>query len=70
MFDKLEEVARHFEELNRRLSDPTIYDNQEEFKVVSEEHARLRPIIQVYENYKKNKENLQQVQGDLKRGIR
>ena len=66
MFDKLEEVARHFEELNQRLSDPSIYDDQKEFKAVSEEHSRLRPIVLAYTDYNKCHDELLQAKDILK----
>ena len=66
MFDKLQGVAKRFEALNQRLSDPDIYHHQEEFKTVSAEYARLRPIVQSYHRYQKIQENLQQAKAILK----
>ena len=41
MFDKLDQVVKRFEELNDKLSDPSIYDRQSEFKEVSEERGNI-----------------------------
>ena len=66
MLDKLGDVARRFEELNQRLSDPSIYDNQEEFKKVSGEHAHIKPIVEAYAMYKDMEENIQQAKDILR----
>ena len=66
MFDKLKGAVKRFEELNKKLSDPSIYQNQKEFKKISEEHSQLKPIVQAYEQYSSIKENLEQAKTILK----
>lgn len=66
MFGKLTGAVKRFEELNKRLSDPSIYQNQQELKKVSEEHSQLKPIVQAYHQYCKVKENLAQAKAILK----
>lgn len=58
MFDKLEAVVKRFETLNEKLSDPTIYDRQDEYKKVSEERSNLEEVVRVYKEYKKIKSDL------------
>ncbi len=58
MFDKLDQVVKRFEELNDKLSDPTIYDRQKEFKEVSEERGNIEELVQCYKHYKKIKTDL------------
>lgn len=60
MFDKLEEVVKRFETLNERLADPSIYDNQAEFKKTSSERAAIEDTVICYKKYKKAKEDLDQ----------
>ena len=58
MFEKLDHVVKRFEELNEKLSDPSIYDRQDEFKAVSEERGNIEELVNTYIHYKK-------VKGDL-----
>ena len=66
LLHKLEEVVKRFEQLNEQLSDPAIYDKQEEFRAVSAEHAHLGPIAESYTKYRKSEEDLQQAKTVLK----
>lgn len=58
MFDKLEAVVKRFETLNEKLSDPTIYDRQDEYKQVSEERSNLEDVVKTFLQYKKIKSDL------------
>lgn len=58
MFDKLDHVVKRFEELNEKLSDPSIYDRQDEFKAVSEERGSIEELVNTYIGYKKIKSDL------------
>lgn len=53
IFNKLDGVVKRFQELNDKLSDPTIYDRQKEFKEVSSERSNLEPVVAAYKEYKK-----------------
>lgn len=66
MFDKLESVVKHFNELTAKLADPTIYDRQEEFKKVSSERSSIEEIVRTYQNYKKMKGDFNQAKEVLK----
>ena len=66
MFDKLKGAVKRFKELNKKLSEPSIYQNQKEFKKISEEHSQLKPIVQAHEQYSITKENLEQAKSILK----
>ncbi|RYZ95663.1 MAG: peptide chain release factor 1, partial [Proteobacteria bacterium] len=46
MFQKLEHVERRFEDLERKLQDPTI--NANEIRELSKEHSGLRDIVDTY----------------------
>ena len=59
MFDKLDEVVKRFEELTEKMSDPTLYDRQKEFKAVSEERSNIEELVQCYKEYKKIKIDLE-----------
>jgi len=59
MFSKLDEVVNRFEYLTKRMADPELYDNQTEFKAISEERSNLEEIVATYKEYKKNAEDLE-----------
>ena len=66
MFDKLEEVVKRYETLTERLADPSIYDDQKEFKRTSSERASIEDTVICYKKYKKSKEDLDQAKELLK----
>lgn len=66
MYDKLEEVVKRFEELNEKLSDPTIYDRQAEFKKVSEERGNIEDLVTCFIKYKKIKTDIEGAKEILK----
>lgn len=53
MFDKLQAAENRYEEINHKLSDPTIIENQNEYKKLMKEHAELQELVSKYEEYKK-----------------
>ena len=53
MFDKLENVEKRYEELNKKISDPEVISNQNEWKKLMKEHADITPIVEKYREYKK-----------------
>jgi len=53
MFKKLEDVVKRFELLNKKLSNPAIYDNQKELREVSSEKSSIQDIVETYKHYKK-----------------
>lgn len=53
MFEKLDDVVKRFEQLNQKLADPAIYDNQKELREVSSEKASIQDIVEKYRQYKK-----------------
>ncbi|MDB9786775.1 peptide chain release factor 1 [Bacteriovoracaceae bacterium] len=58
MFDKLEEVEKRYDFLTAKMADPSLYDNQKEFRAISEERKMLDEVVLVYRDYKKKKEDL------------
>jgi peptide chain release factor 1 len=57
VFQKLEQVEKRFEDLERKLQDPTISAN--DIRQFSKEHADLRELVDTYRVYR-------QAEGDLK----
>lgn len=60
MFEKLQSVVKRFEELTEKLSDPTIYDRQKEFKDISEERSNIEDIVIKYKEYEKVQKDIEE----------
>ena len=57
MFQKLEDVEKRFEELNKMISDPEVISNQNEWKKLMKEHSDLEDVVLKYREYKKVKQD-------------
>lgn len=53
MFDKLQSAEDRYEEVNHKLSDPDVINNQEEYKKYMKEYSDLEEIVQKFREYKK-----------------
>ncbi len=52
MIDKIELMEQRYNELNNKLSEPGIADNQQQFAELMKEYKNLTPIIEKYSEYK------------------
>ncbi len=59
MFQKLDAVEARYEELTRKISDPEVISNQNEWKELMREHAEIEPIVEKYREYKKTKQTME-----------
>ncbi|MCX7921039.1 MAG: peptide chain release factor 1 [Clostridia bacterium] len=53
MFDKIQGAEDRYEEINHKLSDPTVIANQDEYRKLMKEHSELEEIVAKYREYKK-----------------
>ena len=60
MFQKLEDVEKRYEELNKMISNPDIIANQEEWKKLMKEHSSIEDIVMKYREYKKVEKELEE----------
>ena len=60
MFQKLEDVEKRFEELNKKISDPEVIAKQAEWQKLMKEHATIIDIVGKYREYKKAKADFEQ----------
>ena len=60
MFQKLEDVEKKFEELNKMISDPEVISNQNEWKKLMKEHSDLEDVVSKYREYKKVKQDFEE----------
>ncbi len=58
MFDKLEDLLRRFEEIQNELSEPSVVSDQNRFRKLMKEQNDLTPIVEAFQEYKKEKQNI------------
>ena len=56
MIDKLNEVARRFEEVNELVCNPDIVSDQEKYTKLMREIKHLTPVVEKFREYKKANE--------------
>lgn len=56
MFDRLDDMLIHYEELMQELNNPSVAEDQNRFRKLMKEQSDLAPIVETYTNYKKAKQ--------------
>ncbi|MDO5416896.1 MAG: PCRF domain-containing protein, partial [Lachnospiraceae bacterium] len=59
MFDKLEDILIHFEELMNELASPGVTEDARRFQRLMKEQADLTPIVDAYKEYKQAKQDVE-----------
>ncbi len=59
MFDKLEDLLHHYEELMNTLSEPDVANDAKRFQKLMKEQSDLTPIVDAYKEYKQCKQNIE-----------
>lgn len=59
MFDKLEDLLHHYEELMNTLSEPDVANDPVRFRKLMKEQSDLQPIVDTYKEYKQCKQNIE-----------
>ena len=62
MFEKLEAIEKRYVDLTKKISDPEIISNQNEWKNFMKEHAEIEPIVEKYREYKKIKQGMEEAE--------
>ena len=57
MFDRLDDMLRHYEELMLELNNPSVAEDQRRFRKLMKEQADLAPIVDAYKQYKQAKQD-------------
>ena len=55
MFDKLEAIENKYEEINLKLTDPSVISDQDQYRALMKEYSDLTEIVEKYREYKKCK---------------
>ena len=56
MFDRLDDILIHYEELMQELNNPSVAEDQNRFRKLMKEQADLTPLVETYTEYKKAKQ--------------
>ena len=59
MFDKLDDMLIHYEELMHTLGEPDVAQDTKRFAKLMKEQAELAPIVEAYREYKKAKQSIE-----------
>ena len=68
MFDKLVEVKRRYEEINRLLMDPSVINDNARYKNLMKEYKNLTPLIEKFDEYTQAKDNFEEAKAMLDEG--
>ena len=58
MFDKLDDILIHYEELMQELNNPSVAEDQNRFRKLMKEQADLAPLVEAYTAYKQAKQDV------------
>ena len=59
MFDQLDSVMLHYEDIQRELASPDIASNQKRFRSLMKEQSDLTPLVETYKEYRKAGKDMQ-----------
>lgn len=53
MFDKLQEVEQRYQELDKELSDPAVYNDRQKYQNLTSERSKIAEVVETFQQYKK-----------------
>ena len=59
MFDRLDDILIHYEEIMQKLGEPNVTENQDRFRKLMKEQADLAPLVEAYKAYKQAKQDIE-----------
>lgn len=59
MFDRLDDILIHYEELMQELNNPSVTEDQNRFRKLMKEQADLADLVEAYTQYKKEKQTVE-----------
>ncbi len=66
MFEKLAEVEALYDELERRMSDPALLDDMDEYRRVHKQYSDLTEIVAAFRAYQETARQLEETEGMLR----
>lgn len=70
MFDRLEDIVKHYEELMFELNNPSVAEDQKRFRKLMKEQSDLTPLVETYKEYKQAKQDVEDSLALLEEGER
>jgi len=58
MFDKLDDIIVRYEEVMKQINDPSVVNDQDNFRKLMKEQSDLAPIVEAYTKYKNAKQTV------------
>ncbi len=68
MFERLEDVEKKFQEIEKKLSSPEIIKDPAKFRALAKERAELEPIVYKFREYKEVQESIKEAKQILREG--
>ncbi len=68
MLDRLEAVAARYDEINQKLMEPNVTNDQELYTSLMKEYKRLTPIVEKYQEYRQAKQSFEEAREMLGEG--
>ena len=68
MLDKLKIAEERYEEINGKLMEPDIVNDQVQYKALMKEHKNLTPLVEKYREYKKASQDFEEAKEMLDEG--
>ena len=62
MFEKLESVEKHYDELTTKISDPAIIADNNEWRKLVKEHSSMEDVVMKYREYKQTQNAMQEAE--------
>ncbi len=59
MFDKLDDILKRYDEIMEQINDPSVVNDQDNFRKLMKEQSDLAPIVESYKNYKEAKQTVE-----------
>lgn len=67
---KLQTLVERLEEVGAMLSDPSVVNDQNQFRNLSKEHAQLTPVVETYQNFERAESDLEEAKDMIASGDR
>ena len=59
MFDRLDDILIHYEEIMQELGEPNVTENQTRFRKLMKEQADRAPLVEAYKAYKQAQQDIE-----------
>ena len=65
MWDRLNKIEKHYEELNRQIAKPEIATDLKKVQALAQERAGIEDLVTTYRQYKATTKQLEETKGLL-----